>query len=232
MAKIEGISIENFRGLKNVTLGMLDSAPLTPMTVVIGKNGVGKSTLFDVFGFLADALKFGIEEACDLRGRGGFEKIRSQGQKKPVTLMMTYRENDDSPLIIYQVSFDADEVGRPFVMAEFLDQLSENEAHRLQSSTFLKLFSGQGLIWKEDGHKFEDNTKVGFDADELFDAIKNKSTEKFPNAEWVDLSDNRKLGIATLGAFKNHSRISAFREFMEGWYLSYFNDVTHNPKPK
>jgi len=48
------------------------------------KNGVGKSTLFDVFGFLADALKFGVEEACELRGRGGFEKIRSQGQTESV----------------------------------------------------------------------------------------------------------------------------------------------------
>ena len=78
MAKIEGIRVQNFRGLKDVTLGRLDnnpeSEPLTAMTVVIGKNGVGKSTLFDAFGFLADALKFGVEEACDLRGRGGFEK--------------------------------------------------------------------------------------------------------------------------------------------------------------
>jgi predicted ATPase len=88
MAKIEGIRVKNFRALKDVTLGQLwnqrQSKPLTPMTVVIGKNGVGKSTLFDVFGFLADALKVGVEEACDSRGRGGFEKIRSQGQAGPI----------------------------------------------------------------------------------------------------------------------------------------------------
>ena len=66
MAKIEGVRIKNFKVLKDVTLGPLnqpDSQPLTPMTVVIGKNGVGKSALFDAFGFLADALKFGVEEA-------------------------------------------------------------------------------------------------------------------------------------------------------------------------
>lgn len=222
MARIEGITIENFRGLKDITLGFPASEPLTPMTVVIGKNGVGKSTLFDVFGFLADTLKFGIEEACDLRGRGGFDKILSQGQKGGIRLRITYRENNDSPIIVYHVVFDADEFGRPFVSAEFLDQLNPSKEHSgLQHSTFLKLFSGQGLIWKEDGHKFEDNSK-GFDVDELFDAIETKSTEKFPNAEWVDLSDRRKLGIATLGAFKEHPRISAFRKFIEGWYLSYF----------
>ena len=32
------------------------------MTAVIGKNGVGKSSLFDAFGFLADCLKLGVEE--------------------------------------------------------------------------------------------------------------------------------------------------------------------------
>jgi predicted ATPase len=82
VAKIEGIRINNFRSLKDIYLGRLlnqpNVEPLTDMTVVIGKNGVGKSSLFDAFGFLSDALKFGVEEACDKRG--GFEKIRSQGQ--------------------------------------------------------------------------------------------------------------------------------------------------------
>ena len=90
MAKIEGIRIRNFRVLKDVTLGKLWNTqinnPLTPMTAVIGKNGVGKSTLFDAFGFLADCLKNGVEEACDARGRGGFKKIRSQGQGGQLSL--------------------------------------------------------------------------------------------------------------------------------------------------
>ena len=72
MAKIEGFRVKNFKVLKDVTLGRLwnrqQTQPLTPMTVVIGKNGVGKSVLFDAFGFLADALKSGVEEACDARG--------------------------------------------------------------------------------------------------------------------------------------------------------------------
>jgi len=77
MAKIEGLKIKNFKVLKEITLGRLwneqTSKPLSPMTAVIGKNGVGKSTLFDAFGFLADCLKVGVEEACDLRERGGFD---------------------------------------------------------------------------------------------------------------------------------------------------------------
>ena len=47
-------------------------------------------------------------------------------------------------------------------------------------------------------------------------------TEEFKDAERIALEDHRKLGIATLGALKQHPRISAFRQFIEGWYLSYF----------
>ena len=50
MARIEGIRIKNYRVLKDITLGRLWNtqgvAALTPMTAVIGKNGVGKSSLF------------------------------------------------------------------------------------------------------------------------------------------------------------------------------------------
>ena len=83
MARIEGIKINNYRVLRDVTLGRMwwyltVPTALTPMTAVIGKNGVGKSSLFDAFGFLADCLKLGVEEACDQRGRGGFDRIRSR----------------------------------------------------------------------------------------------------------------------------------------------------------
>ena len=86
MARIEGIRIKNYRVLKDITLGKLwntpDAQALTPMTAVIGKNGVGKSSLFDAFGFLSDCLKLGVEEACDARGRGGFGRIRTQGSDR------------------------------------------------------------------------------------------------------------------------------------------------------
>ena len=86
MAKIEGFRVKNFRVLEDITLGKLWNTqkvkPLSNMTVVIGKNGVGKSTIFDVFGFLADCLKSGVEEACDMHGRGGFKKIISKGVRE------------------------------------------------------------------------------------------------------------------------------------------------------
>ena len=100
MAKIEGFRIINFKTLKDITLGYVvgkeECEPLTPMTAVIGKNGVGKSALFDAFSFLADALKSGVEEACESRGRGGFEKIRSQDQKGSIEFEIYYKEDGNS----------------------------------------------------------------------------------------------------------------------------------------
>ena len=97
MTRIEGFRVKNFKVLKDVTLGRLwkqpGNQPLTAMTAVIGKNGVGKSALFDAFGFLADALKLGVEEACDARGRGGSEKMRTQGETGPIEFEVCYRDH-------------------------------------------------------------------------------------------------------------------------------------------
>ena len=46
--------------------------------------------------------------------------------------------------------------------------------------------------------------------------------EESAETELVQLLDKRRLGIATLGALKQHPRIASFRQFIEGWYLSYF----------
>lgn len=220
MAKIEGIRVKNFRALKDVTLGRLwnqqKAEPLTPMTVVIGKNGVGKSTLFDVFGFLADALKFGVEEACDLRGRGGFKKIRSQGQSGAIEFEVYYKENGNARPITYELSIDADSSGRPFVQKERLRQRRENQTRGWPFS-FLVLNDGKGVVWKGEGKKIEEDTEFNLD-----DFLKSLEEEESKETESVELADKRKLGIATLGSLKQHPRISIFRQFIEGWYLSYF----------
>ncbi len=218
MPKIEGLRIKNFKSLKDIALGKLredrKAVPLTPLTAVIGKNGVGKSSLFDALGFLADALKFGVEEACDLRNRGGFEKIRSRGADGAIEFEIYYRENDESRPITYELSIAMDELSRPYVAGERLRQRIQK---RGRPFSFLLLEDGKGRVWRGDaaGIRIKDNESI---VKQL-----NSITEKDEHdSDQVELEDKRRLGIATLGSLKQHPRISAFRKFIEGWYLSYF----------
>ena len=224
MAKIEGFRINNYRVLKDVTLGKLwniqQAQPLTPMTAVIGKNGVGKSSLFDAFGFLADCLKLGVEEACDTRGRGGFDRIRSQGNDEPLEFQIYYKQDGNARPITYELAIDADKTGRPYVKRERLRQRRKGQTYGRPFS-FLVLNEGKGIVWKGEGQgQLIDEGEADFDLSSLMEEI--SQVEESRETEIIELQDKRKLGIATLGALKQHPRISAFRQFIEGWYLSYF----------
>ena len=222
MATLEGFRVRNFGVLKDVTLGRLwdrqKEEALTPMTAIIGKNGVGKSALFDAFGFLSDALNFNnIEEACDARGRGGFDKMRTQEATAPIEFDVYYREHGNARPITYQIAISMDKFGRPYVLRERLRQRRKGQKRGWPFS-FLMLNDGNGVAWKGEqvGLQIVEET-------EDFDLFKELTKEmESGETENIELDDPRKLGIATLGALKQHPRIAAFRRFIEGWYLSYF----------
>jgi predicted ATPase len=222
VATLEGFRVRNFGVLKDVTLGRLwdrrKEEALTPMTAIIGKNGVGKSALFDAFGFLSDALNFNnVEEACNARGRGGFDKMRTQGATDPIEFDVYYREHGNARPITYQIAIAADEIGRPYVLRERFRQRRKGQTRGWPFS-FLMLNNGSGVAWKGEqvGLQIVEDTE-DFD---LFRAL--IEDRESGETEEIELDDFRKLGIATLGALKQHPRISAFRRFIEGWYLSYF----------
>ncbi|MBX3734019.1 MAG: AAA family ATPase [Verrucomicrobiae bacterium] len=218
MPLIEGFRIRNFRTLKDVQLGKLwndHNQRLTPMTVVIGQNGVGKSSLFDAFGFLADCLKHGVEEACDMRQRGGFERIHSRGSDGPIEFEVYYREDGNNRPITYELSIDVNKRDeRPYVARERLRQRRKGQSSGRPYS-FLWLSGGRGVAWKGE---YEGQQQETMDIEDVIQSAKHESAEN----EEVQLDSPRMLGVATLGSLKQHPRIAAFRRFIEGWYLSYF----------
>ncbi|MFN0165623.1 MAG: AAA family ATPase [Bryobacteraceae bacterium] len=211
MPLIEGFRVENYRVLRDVTLGKLwnlqRAAPLTPLVVVIGKNGSGKSTLFDAFGFLKDCLETSVEEACDRKQRGGYEKLQSAGQADPIRFEIYYRENPGDRPITYELTIRKDAGGRPYVAEERLRQRRSGQKWGWPYS-FLWIQDGQGWAWA--GEENLSPAKTMPDKAEEAGSIR------------VQLNDKRRLGIATLGQLRDHPRIARFRGFLEGWYLSYF----------
>ena len=203
MAHLEGIRIQYYRTLKDVTLGKTfedrTADPLKKLIAVIGPNGCGKSSLLDAVGFIGDSLKLGVEEACDRSHRGGLERLRTRGEHGPIQFEIYYREDSRSRPISYSLHIDVDKQGRPYVAYERLRQRRKGQFTGWPFS-FLEVTNGHGYAWAGEATEGEEG---------------NKKIE-------VNLEDRQRLGITTLGNLAEHPRIVAFREFLEGWYLSYF----------
>jgi predicted ATPase len=203
MAVLEGVRIQNYRSLKDVTLGKTFERKggdvLPRLMAVIGANGVGKSTLLDALGFLGDCLSDGVEAACDKPQRGGFESLRTRGVIEPIRFEVRFRQTQKDRPISYSLEIDLDARGRACVVFERLRQGRKGKAAGRPYS-FLELRHGEGYVWS---------------GEETADSEGNRKVE-------ISMSDRQVLGIATLGTLKEHPRIGQFRSFLAGWYLSYF----------
>ncbi|MQM29008.1 MAG: ATPase [Candidatus Accumulibacter phosphatis] len=215
MAILEGIQIQNYRALKDVTLGRTlydrKQDALPRLLTVIGANGSGKSSLLDALGFLGECLAEGVEAACDKPHRGGFERMRTQGSTEPIKFEVRYKETPAARPMSYSLHIACDAQGRTQVVYERLRQRRKEQTHG-QPYSFLELNNGQGYAWSgREG--FEPGTGTGKGA-----PAATEGAERVP----IRMKDRQVLGIATLGTLASHDRIVAFRDFLSGWYLSYF----------
>ena len=111
-ARIERLRVRNFRALRDV-----EFRNMRPPTALLGPHGSGKSTVFDVFAFLADCFESGLRRAWDRRGRA--RELKSRGADGPVTIEIKYRERPRLPLITCHLAVDEQD-GAPSVVEEWL----------------------------------------------------------------------------------------------------------------
>ncbi len=169
----------------------LELKGITPLTVFLGPNGSGKSTIFDVFAFLSECFQFGLRRAWDKRGR--FRELRTRGVEEPIVIELKYREKSQSPVITYHLAIDENSKG-PYVAEEWLQWRRGSKG---QPFRFLDFKEGLGQVITGDTPD-EQDTRI---------------------PEQLNAPDV--LAVNTLGQFTKHPRVSALRQFITGWYLSY-----------
>lgn len=201
MPQLLGLRVRNYKALADVSIGKIafnKGTPLSPLSCFIGPNGCGKSTLLDSLGFVADCLSEGLEAACDKPHRGGFGKLRTQGQSGAIEFDLYFRERRDSRPITYHFAVD-EEAGVPVVASEQLLQGRKGVTFG-KPYPFLKLDKGNGRVWAGETTEKEEGAK----------------------SQAVNLTDRSRLGITTLGTVREHPRIVSLRSYIQNWYLSYF----------
>jgi len=193
---IEAITIKNYRVFRDVTLRNIPK-----LCVLVGANGTGKSTLFDVFSFLKDALTMNVGKAVGKRG--GYKEVASRGfADQPIELELKFRLRiaGYDRLVTYQLSLGPDASGRVVVETEVLKY--KRGAHG-QPFHFLNFSLGKGYAITNEG----DFSKKDEDL----------------SRENQELDSPDILAIKGLGQFEKFLAASAFRQLLENWHVSDFH---------
>ena len=194
--QIESIAIKNYRLFRDTKL---ENIPR--LCVLVGANGTGKSTLFDVFSFLKDALSMNVAKA--LAKRGGYREVASRGcADEPIEITLQFRLEitGRERLVTYVLRISRDEDGKPFVEREVLRYKRGAYGAPFR---FLDFSAGKGY------------------------AITNEEDFSLPDEELtreeqaLDAPDI--LAIKGLGQFERFKAASAFRLMIENWHISDFH---------
>ncbi|UCH95071.1 MAG: AAA family ATPase [Candidatus Aminicenantes bacterium] len=198
--RIENIRLKNFKIFQDLHLENLPS-----LAIFVGANGTGKTTLFDVFGFVSDALKNNIRQA--LQKRGGFKEVISRGKTGFIVIELKFRLEiaGKNRLVTYLLEI-GEAKGIPFVNREIL---------RYKRSSYGSPYHFIDFS-KGEGHAITN--------EEAFD----KPDEEL-DREHQKLGSSDILAIKGLGQFERFKAANAFREFIENWHLSDFHITDARP---
>ncbi len=199
--QIESIAVRNFRCLRDIALH-----DLTRMTIVVGANGSGKSSLVDVFTFLKDALTQNV--AAAVAQRGGYRELITRGEAGPLEITLQFRESGGR-LATYQL------------------KISQAQNRAVVEHEALSYRKGQGGRW---GWRFVDNRRgegevITNESEYGVSATKGEDQKK----RKFKLDDPSTLAIKSFGQLQEFPIVSEFRKFIENWHISDFQLADARP---
>ena len=199
--QVESIKIKNYRLFRDAKL-----VDVPRLCVLVGANGTGKSTLFDVFSFLNDALAMNVSSA--LAKRGGYREVASRGfAHEPIELTLQFRLkiSGKERLVTYLLKIAPSVNGLAFIEREVLRYERSGDG-----TPFLLLDFSNGTGYTVTNK--EESSKQG---EELVQ-------------EEQQLGAPDILAIKGLGQFKQFEAASALRLMIENWHVRDFHLSTRD----
>ncbi len=194
--KIETIRLKNFKTFEDVELVDIPS-----FCILVGANGTGKTTLFQVFGFLKNCLAYNVSRALNILG-GGFNEVVSRGKsEQPIYIELQFRLNI---------------TGRER-LATYILEIKQINGKVVVDREILRYKRGaNGSPY----HFLDFHRGVGSAVTNEEDFSKTKETL---TREQQQLDSPDILAIKGLGQFQRFKAANAFRQMLENWHVSDFH---------
>lgn len=193
--KLESLRLKNFRAFKNAEIKKIPN-----YCVLVGANGVGKSTVFSVFEFLKDALDNNVNVALGrLGGNRGFQEVRSRNSDGPIEIELKFRSSEKGPLTTYFLAIN-EKNGKAFVEKEVLKYRRGSKG---QPWNFLDFSDGKGFA--------------------ITNELESVHSEQELTREEQNLKSNDILAIKGLAQFQKFPAVMALGELIDNWHISDFH---------
>ena len=193
--KLESLRLKNFRAFKNAEIKNIPG-----YCVLVGANGVGKSTVFSVFEFLKDALDNNVNVALGrLGGNRGFQEVRSRNSDGPIEIELKFRSSEKGPLTTYFLAIN-EKNGKAFVEKEVLKYRRGSKG---QPWNFLEFSDGKGFA--------------------ITNELESVHSEQELTREEQNLKSNDILAIKGLAQFQKFPAVMALGELIDNWHISDFH---------